>query len=113
MASLGSAYRVAVVGKSAYPYDAEITRYLVQGQEYIMTYDPQTQPPMTPVAGKGMAFLFFFGCEHFMDTIYARYTSGRIAEVVNPVQRHVIYVHIEGRKLTPADSVERQLRTST
>ena len=33
MASLGSAYRVVVVGKSPYPYDTEITRYLVQGQE--------------------------------------------------------------------------------
>src|SRR5205814_947507 len=58
MASLGSAYRVVVVGKSAYPYDAEITQYLVHDQEYIMTYDPQTQPPLAPVAGKGMAFLF-------------------------------------------------------
>lgn len=59
MASLGSAYRIVVVGKSPYPYDAEITRYLVQGQEYILAYDPQTQPPMAPVAGKGVAFLFF------------------------------------------------------
>src|SRR5207244_6663499 len=38
MASLGSAYRVVVVGKSPYPYDAEITRYVVQGEEYILIY---------------------------------------------------------------------------
>ncbi len=104
MASLGSAYRVVVVGKSAYPYDAEITQYLVHDQEYIMTYDPQTQPPLAPVAGKGMAFLFFPGSEHFMDTIRERYPSGRSAEVRNPVQRHVFYVYIEEPKLTPADS---------
>ena len=35
MASLGSNYRLVVVGRSPYPYDAEMMRYLVQGQEYI------------------------------------------------------------------------------
>src|SRR5438094_6328152 len=67
MASLGSAYRVAVVGKSAYPYDAEITRYLVQGQEYILAYDPQIEPPLAPVAGQGMAVLFFGGSEQYQQ----------------------------------------------
>ena len=104
MASLGSAYRVVVVGKSAYPYDAEITQYLVHDQEYIMTYDPQTQPPLAPVAGKGMAFLFFPGSEHFMDTIRERYSGGTAGEVRNPVGRHVFYTYLAKPNLTPADS---------
>ena len=104
MASLGSAYRVVVVGKSPYPYDAEITRYLVQDQEYILAYDPQTQPALAPVAGRGMAFLFFPGSEQFMDAIRERYSGGRAAEVRNPVGRHVFYAYVVKPNLTPADS---------
>jgi hypothetical protein len=104
MASLGSAYRVVVVGKSSYPYDAEITRYLVQDQEYILAYDPQTQPSLAPVAGKGMAFLFFPGSEHFMDAIRERYSGGTAGEVRNPVGRHVFYAYVVKPNLTPADS---------
>ena len=77
MSSLGSAYRVVVVGKAPYPYDTEITRYVVQGQDYIVAYDPQTQPPLASVAGKGVAFVLFPGNEHFMNTIRERYPSGR------------------------------------
>jgi hypothetical protein len=104
MASLGKNYIVVVVGKSSYPYDAEITRYLVHGQEYIVAYDPQTQPPLAPVAGKGMAFLFFPGSEHFMDTIRERYAGGTAGEVRNPVGRHVFYTYLAKPNLTPADS---------
>ena len=104
MASLGSAYRVVVVGKSSYPYDAEITRYLVQDQEYILAYDPQTQPSLAPVAGRGMAFLFFPGSEQFMDAIRERYSGGTAAEVRNPVGRHVFYAYVVKPNLTPADS---------
>ncbi len=104
MASLGSAYRVVVVGKSPYPYDAEITRYLVQDQEYILAYDPQTQPSLAPVAGRGMAFLFFPGSEQFMDAIRERYSGGTAAEVRNPVGRHVFYAYVVKPNLTPADS---------
>jgi len=100
MASLGSAYRVVVVGKSPYPYDAEITRYLVQGQEYILAYDPQTQPPLAPVAGKGMAFLFFAGNEQYQERIRELYPGGRAGEVRNRVGRHVFYVYIVEPKLT-------------
>ncbi len=104
MASLGSAYRVVVVGKSPYPYDAEITRYLVQDQEYILAYDPQTQPSLAPVAGRGMAFLFFPGSEQFMDAIRERYSGGTAAEVRNPVGRHMFYAYVVKPNLTPADS---------
>ena len=104
MASLGSAYRVVVVGKSPYPYDAEITRYLVQDQEYILAYDPQTQPALAPVAGRGMAFLFFPGSEQFMDAIRERYSGVTAAEVRNPVGRHVFYAYVVKPNLTPADS---------
>jgi len=104
MASLGSAYRVVVVGKSPYPYDAEITRYLVQGQEYILAYDPQIEPPLAPVADKGMAFLFFAGSEQYQERMRELYPGGRAEEVRNPVGRHVFYVYIVEPKLTPADS---------
>ena len=104
MASLGSAYRVVVVGKSPYPYDAEITRYLVQDQEYILAYDPQTQPSLAPVAGRGMAFLFFPGSEQFMDAIRERYSGGTAAEVRNPVGRHAFHAYVVKPNLTPADS---------
>src|SRR4029079_7320835 len=43
MASLGPAYQVAVIGQSPYPYDADITRYLVSGQEYFTIPDPLEQ----------------------------------------------------------------------
>jgi 4-amino-4-deoxy-L-arabinose transferase-like glycosyltransferase len=94
MASLGSAYRVVVVGRSPYPYDAEITRYLLQGQEYIPAYDPQTQPPLAPVAGKAVAFLFFPGSGQYLDTIRERYPAGTAGEVRNPLGRHVFYTYV-------------------
>ena len=100
MASLGSAYRIVVVGKSPYPYDAEITRYLVQGQEYVLAYDPQTQPSLAPFAAKGMAFLFFAGSEQYQERIRELYPGGRAGEVRNPVGRHVFYVYIVEPKLT-------------
>jgi 4-amino-4-deoxy-L-arabinose transferase-like glycosyltransferase len=94
MASLGSAYRVVVVGKSSYPYDAEITRYLVQDQEYILAYDPQTQPSLAPVAGKGMAFLLFAGNERYHERIRELYPGGRAGEVRNPVGRHLFDTYV-------------------
>ena len=94
MASLGSAYRVVIVGKSPYPYDAEITRYLVQGQEYILAYDPQTEPPLAPVAGKGMAFLFFPGSEQYQERICELCPGGRAEEVRNPTGHHVFYTYV-------------------
>jgi hypothetical protein len=103
MASLGSAYRVVVLGKSPYPYDAEITRYLVQGQEYILAYDPQTQPTLAPVAGKGVAFLSFPGNEHLFDTMRERYPSGKAEELRNPVGRHVFYTYVVQPNLMPTE----------
>jgi 4-amino-4-deoxy-L-arabinose transferase-like glycosyltransferase len=104
MASLGSAYRVIVVGRSPYPYDAEITRYLVQGQEFIVAYDPQTQPPLAPVAGKGVAFLFFPGSEQYLDTIRERCPGGSAGEVRNPVGRHVFDTYVVGPEMIQQDA---------
>jgi 4-amino-4-deoxy-L-arabinose transferase-like glycosyltransferase len=104
MASLGSAYRVVVVGRSPYPYDAEITRYLVQGQEFIVAYDPQTQPPLAHVAGKGVAFLFFPGSEHYLDTIRERCPGGSAGEVRNPVGRHVFDTYVVGPEMIQQDA---------
>jgi len=107
MASLGSAYRVVVVGKSPYPYDAEITRYLVQGQEYILAYDPQIEPPLAPVAGKGMAFLFFAGNEQYHERIRELYPGGRAGEVHNPIGRHVFYTYVVPPQIIGSDSQPR------
>ncbi len=51
MASLGPAYRVVVVGQSPYPYDADTTRYLVAGQEYINDSRP-TGTALTGASGR-------------------------------------------------------------
>ena len=72
----------------------------MQGQEYILAYDPQTQPPLAPVAGKGMAFLFFAGNEQYHERIRELYPGGRAGEVRNRVGRHVFYVYIVEPKLT-------------
>jgi 4-amino-4-deoxy-L-arabinose transferase-like glycosyltransferase len=104
IASLGSAYRVVVVGRSPYPYDAEITRYLVQGQEFIAAYDPQTQPPLAPVPGKGVAFLFFPGSEQYVNTIRERCPGGSAGEVRNPVGRHVFYTYVVGPGMSQQDA---------
>lgn len=98
MASLGKNYTVVVVGKSPYPYDAETTRYLVQGQKYIVAYDPQAQSLLASLPEKRVAFLFFPGSEHFMDTIRERYPGGRAGEVRNPVGRQVFYTYVVGPK---------------
>jgi hypothetical protein len=94
MASLGATYRVIVVGKSPYPYDSEITRYLVKGQEYIPTYEPEAQLSLSSAAGKRLAFLFFPGNEHYQELIRQRYPGGRTGEVRNPVGRHMFYTYV-------------------
>jgi len=107
MASLGASYRVIVVGKSPYPYDSEITRYLVQGQEYIPTYDPETESSLTPGAGKGLAFLFFPGNEQYQELIRQRYPGGTVGEVRNQVGRHVFYTYVVTPELSRSDLQQR------
>jgi hypothetical protein len=94
MASLGPAYRVVVVGQSPYPYDTDTTRYLVAGQEYITIRDPLQELSLSPVAGKGPAFLFFPGSEQYRETIRERYPGGTDGEVRNPVGRHLFYTYV-------------------
>src|SRR5437899_4499918 len=77
MATLGPAYRVVAVGQSPYPYDAEITRYLVQGQEYITIRDPTGQLSLDHVAGNGLAFLIFPGNEQYRELIREHYPPGK------------------------------------
>jgi hypothetical protein len=93
MASLGAGYRIIVAGRSPYPYDSEITRYLVNGQQYIPTYNPEAES-LTPTPGKGIAFLFFPGSEQYQEKIRERYPGGNAAEVRNPVGRHVFYAYV-------------------
>jgi hypothetical protein len=94
MASLGPEYRVVVVGQSPYPYDAEITRYLVPSQEYITIRDPLEQPSLDHVTDKGLAFLFFPGNEQYRDLIREHYPRGMEGEVHNRVGRHVFHTYL-------------------
>ena len=64
------------VGQLADAYDAEITRYLVPGQQYITTRDPLKQLSLDRVADKGVAFLFFPGSEQYRDLIREHYRVG-------------------------------------
>jgi hypothetical protein len=94
MAALGDAYRVIVVGKSPYPYDPEITRYLLQGQGYVPSYNPQTEPVPVRVAGKGLAFLFFPGNEQYEQSIHQYYPSGTASEVRNQAGRPLFHTYV-------------------
>jgi hypothetical protein len=107
MASLGAVFRIIVVGKSPYPYDPEITRYLVRDQEYIPTYDPKAQSSFASAAGKGMAFLFFAGSEQYRETIRDRYPGGTAGEVRNPVGRHLFYTYKVQSEIIGSDSQQR------
>ena len=107
MASLGVAYRVIVVGKSPYPYDPQITRYLVPDQEYIPIYHPEAQLSLTSAAGKGLAFLFFPGNEQYQELIRQRYPGGTQGEVRNQVGRHVFYTYVVAPELSRSDSQRR------
>jgi 4-amino-4-deoxy-L-arabinose transferase-like glycosyltransferase len=94
MASLGPACRVVVVGQSPYPYDPETTRYLVSGQEYITIRNPLRELSLSPISGKGLAFLFFPGSEQYQQMVRERYPGGTESEVRNPVGRHVFYNYV-------------------
>jgi len=107
MASLGSGYRVVVVGQSPYPYDAEVTRYLVPGQECIMIRDPLKELSLDRVADRGLAFLFFPGNEQYRDLIREYYPSGMEGEMHNPVGRHVFYTYVVKPDVIRSDSQQR------
>jgi hypothetical protein len=111
MAALGSYYRVVVVGKSPYPYDSEITRYLVQGQEYVRLYDPEAQLSLSSGSGKGLAFLFFPDNERYQELIRQRYPGGTSGNVRNPAGGHLFYTYVvpnaTGGSSRPRDSDQR------
>jgi hypothetical protein len=107
MASLGPAYRVVVVGQSPYPYDAEITRYLVLGQEYMTIRDPLKELPLDRVADRGVAFLFFPGNEQYRELIREHYPGGMEGEVHTPVGRHVFYTYVVKPEVIRSDSQQR------
>lgn len=96
MASLGAVYRVIVVGKSPYPYDADITRYLISGQEYVTMREPQELFTVDAVNGKGLAFLFFPGNEQYLEMVRKRYPGGKEDEVLNQVGSHAFYTYVVG-----------------
>ena len=62
IASLGTGYRVAIVGPSQQPYDAATTYYLLgTSADVVKVVDPRTELATVPVAGKRLAFIFFPG----------------------------------------------------
>ena len=94
MASLGPAYRVVAVGNSPYPYDPEITRYLVSGQQYIVVRDTQDLFTVDRSAGEALAFLFFPGNEQYQELIRQRYPGGTPGDVRNPAGLHLFYTYV-------------------
>ena len=105
MASLGKGFRVVCVGQSPYPYDADTTRYLAPGQEYIIVHDPREQLPVGPAPGKALAFLFFPGNEQYREVIRERYPAGRAGEVRTPVGRLVFYTYLVPPEVVPKVSI--------
>ena len=101
MASLGKGFRVVCVGQSPYPYDADTTRYLAPGQEYITVHDPREQLPVSPAPGKALAFLFFPGSEQYREMIRERYPAGRAGEVRNALGRLVFYTYLVPPEVVP------------
>jgi 4-amino-4-deoxy-L-arabinose transferase-like glycosyltransferase len=94
MALLGPGYKVVSAGRSPYPYDADITRYLVSGQQYLTMGDPQELFTFQAVNEKGVAFLFFPGNEQYLDVVRERYPGGKAGEVRNPRGQHVFYSYL-------------------
>jgi 4-amino-4-deoxy-L-arabinose transferase-like glycosyltransferase len=93
-ASLGPGYEVVSAGRSPYPYDADITRYLVSGQQYLTIGDPQELFTFQAADEKGLAFLFFPGNEQYLDKVRERYPGGKAGEVRNPRGQHVFYSYL-------------------
>jgi hypothetical protein len=83
-----------VVGKSPYPYDPEITRYLVRDQQYVPTYDAEAQSSPNFADEKGLAFLFFPGNEQYQELVRQRYPNGTTEEVRNPAGRRMFYSYV-------------------
>jgi 4-amino-4-deoxy-L-arabinose transferase-like glycosyltransferase len=95
MASLGPNYRVIVIGRSSYPYDAETTRYLVSSQEYIIMANPERElSSIRQLDGKGLAFLFFPGNEQYREIVHARFPGGADKEVNNPIGKYLFSTYL-------------------
>jgi hypothetical protein len=107
MASLGPGYEVVSAGRSPYPYDAQITRYLVSGQPYVTIRDRQELFTLQAVNGKGLAFLFFPGNEQYLEMIRGRYPGGKAGETRNPRGRHVFYTYVVEPQTVRGDSQAR------
>ena len=63
-------------------------------QEYITIRNPRQELPLSPMSGKGPAFLFFPGNEQYREMVRQRYPGGTEGEVRNPVGRHVFYTYV-------------------
>jgi hypothetical protein len=107
MASLGRGYEVVNAGRSPYPYDANTTRYLVSGQQYVTIVDPQGLFTFQAVNEKGLAFLFFPGNEQYLDVVGERYPGGKTGEVRNPQGQHVFYTYLVKPEVIRSDSQQR------
>jgi len=55
---------------------------------------PTSGGPLSPMSGKGLAFLLFPGNEQYREMVRQRYPGGTEGEVRNPVGRHVFYTYV-------------------
>jgi hypothetical protein len=94
LASLGRNYEVFTVGRSPWPYDPAITRYLVGGENWTQLTNPATELASITRDNKGMAFLFFPGNEQYQQTTYKLFPGGKIGEVTTRRGKHLFYTYV-------------------
>ncbi|HEY3172820.1 MAG TPA: glycosyltransferase family 39 protein [Thermoanaerobaculia bacterium] len=126
-AALGTGYRVRTIGRSWQDYDPELNKFLIQGQDGARLHNPAAELPMSGVPGKGLAFVFFPGNEHYRSIVRTLYPGGSAGVVrshaggvhffstyvVNPMraqERHGVQLDVarfEDRSYRPRGRVSR------
>jgi hypothetical protein len=84
VASLGTGYKVVIVGQSTQPYDAATTYYLM-GTSGDVTNLPSPDTGLSSVqpGSRGIAFIFFPGNEQYMSAVRERWPGGTDGQVVS------------------------------
>jgi hypothetical protein len=93
-ASLGPHYEVFTVGRSAWPYDPETTRYLVRELKWTLLTNPATDLASITRDNKGVAFLFFPGNEQHQQMTRELFPGGNNGEVTNRNGKHLFYTYV-------------------
>jgi hypothetical protein len=94
IASLGTGYRVVMVGPSPAPYDAATTYYLLgTGADVVKVAESESQLATVQAPGKGLAFIFFPGNEQYMTAVHERWPGGTDGQVISPSGRLIFYTY--------------------